>query len=210
MKLFMWLIHIFIRWPAEETSIELMCLWMETLSHEKLHLLIYFVLFLTTLRMCYPTIKDILGSCESLCLLLIFLIFLSSMWFTEWVTVHSFCPFPRGPKTEVKAMNSWHWSSRVVSFVVGSLCVVLRSSPVVWRSLWIVVGRCGSFRVLLTSVKPSGKTKTYIKELIPYFPVICSIPIPLSSILHFYGHVIFSGSHFWMKNVCIKLNSGPL
>ena len=162
MKLFMWLILIFIRWPAEETSIELMCLWMETLSHEKLHLLIYFVLFLTTLRMCYPTIKDILGSCESLCLPLIFLIFLSSMWFAEWVTVHSFCPFPRGPKTEVKAMNSWHWSSRVVSFVVGSLCVVLRSSPVVWRSLWvvlrsspvvwrslwIVVDRCGSLWVV--------------------------------------------------------------
>ena len=38
-------------------------------SHEKLHLFIYFVLFLTAIWMCYWTIKGILGSCESLCLL---------------------------------------------------------------------------------------------------------------------------------------------
>ena len=44
---------------------------------EKLHLPIYFVLFLTTLWMCYRTIKGILGSCESLCLLF-------SMLFNFW------------------------------------------------------------------------------------------------------------------------------
>ena len=43
-------------------------------------------------------------------------------------------------------MNTWYWSSWVVSFVVGSLWVVLRSSSVVGRSLWVVMDRCGSLR----------------------------------------------------------------
>ena len=94
--------------PKRHRSDLQMSLWMEILSREKLHLLIYFVLFLTTLRMCYRSIKGILGSCESLCLLFIML-----------------------------------FNFVLVSFVVGSLWVVLRSSSIIWRSLWVVVGRCG-------------------------------------------------------------------
>ena len=52
--------------PKRHWSDLQMSLWMEILSREKLHLLIYFVLFLRTLWMCYQTIKGILGSCESL------------------------------------------------------------------------------------------------------------------------------------------------
>ena len=67
---------------------------MEILSREKLHLLIYFVLFLT----------GILGSRESLCLSI----------------------FEKNSKVKFLIFFSW-----VVSFVVGSLWVVLRSSSVV-------------------------------------------------------------------------------
>lgn len=35
-----------------------------------------------------------------------------------------------------------------ISFVVGSLWVILRSSSVVWGSLWVVVSRCGSLWVV--------------------------------------------------------------
>ena len=109
MKLFMWLIHIFIRWPAEETSIGLTNVSLNGDSFSwKAALLIYFVLFLTTLRMCYRSMKGILGSCESLCLIFIML-----------------------------------FNFFFISFVVGSLWVVLRSSSVIWRSLWVVVGRLG-------------------------------------------------------------------
>ena len=59
--------------PKRHRSDLQMSLWMEILSREKLHLLIYFVLFLTTLRMCYRSMKGILGSCESLCLIFIML-----------------------------------------------------------------------------------------------------------------------------------------
>ena len=91
--------------PKRHRSDLQMSLWMEILSREKLHLLIYFVLFLTTLRMCCRSMKGILGSCESLCLIFIML-----------------------------------FNFFLVSFVVGSLWVVLRSSSVIWRSLWVVPG----------------------------------------------------------------------
>ena len=42
-----------------------------------------------------------------------------------------------GKNSKVKFLIFFSW---VVSFVVGSLWVVLRSSSVVWRSLWVVVG----------------------------------------------------------------------
>ena len=70
--------------PKRHRSYLQMCLWMEILSREKLHLLIYFVLFLTTLWMCYRTIKGILGSCESLCLLFSMLF---NFWWSLWVVV---------------------------------------------------------------------------------------------------------------------------
>ena len=71
-----------------------------------------------------------------------------------WVVVsryvcYSVCFSIFGKNSKVKFLIFFSW---VVSFVLGSLWVVLRSSPVVWRSLWIVVGRCGSFRVLVTTV----------------------------------------------------------
>ena len=61
-----------------------------------------------------------------------------------WVVVsryvcYSVC-FSIGKNSKVKFLIFFSW---VVSFVLGSLWVVLRSSSVVWRSLWIVVGRCG-------------------------------------------------------------------
>ena len=70
-----------------------------------------------------------------------------------WVVVsryvcYSVCFSIFGKNSKVKFLIFFSW---VVSFVVGSLWVVLRSSSVVWRSLWIVVGRCGSFRVLVTT-----------------------------------------------------------
>ena len=62
-----------------------------------------------------------------------------------WVVVshyvcYSVCFSIFGKNSKVKFLIFFSW---VVSFVVGSLWVVLRSSSVVWRSLWIVVGRCG-------------------------------------------------------------------
>ena len=92
---------------------------MEILSREKLHLLIYFVLFLTTLRMCYRSIKGILGSCESLCLLVIML------------------------------FNFLLWDR--CGIVVGRFEIVL-------GHLKIVVGRCGSFQDLVTTV-PSDENQ---------------------------------------------------
>ena len=83
---------------------------------------IYFVLFLTTLWMCYRTIKGMLGSCQSLCLLL-------SMLFNFW--------------KKVKFLIFFYW---VVSFVVGSLWDRCGSLWVVvdrCGSLWVVVGRSG-------------------------------------------------------------------
>ena len=52
--------------------------------------------------------------------------------------IENYVAFQRsGPKNEVKAMDTSYWSaSWVVSFVVGSLWIFL-------RSLWIVVGSCG-------------------------------------------------------------------
>ena len=117
--------------PKRHRSDLQMSLWMEILSREKLHLLIYFVLFLTTLRMCYRSIKGILGSCESLCLLVIMLF---NFFF------YFFC----------------------CGIVVGSLWVVLRSSSVIWRSLWVVVGRCGSFQDLVTTVPSDENQITWL------------------------------------------------
>ena len=62
-----------------------------------------------------------------------------------WVVVsryvcYSVCFSMFGKNSKVKFLIFFSW---VVSFVLGSLWVVLRSSSVVWRSLWIVVGRCG-------------------------------------------------------------------
>ena len=67
-----------------------------------------------------------------------------------WVVVsryvcYSVCFSIFGKNSKVKFLIFFSW---VVSFVLGSLWVVLRSSPVVWRSLWIVVGRCGSLWVV--------------------------------------------------------------
>ena len=81
-----------------------------------------------------------------------------------WVVVsryvcYSVCFSMFGKNSKVKFLIFFSW---VVSFVLGSLWVVLRSSSVVWRSLWIVMGRCGSlwvvvdrcgsFRVLVTTL----------------------------------------------------------
>ena len=68
-----------------------------------------------------------------------------------WVVVsryvcYSVCFSIFGKNSKVKFLI---FSSWVVSFVVGSLWVVLRSSSVVWRSWWIVVGRCGSLWVVV-------------------------------------------------------------
>ena len=79
--------------------------------------------------MCYRTIKGILGSCESLCLLFSML-------------------FNFGKNSKVKFLIFFSW---VVSFVVGRFEIVLgRLKIVVDRcgSLWIVVGRCGSLWVV--------------------------------------------------------------
>ena len=45
-------------------------------------------------------------------------------------------------------MNTWYWSSWVVSIVVRSLWVVLRSLWVVVGRFEIVVDRCGSLWVV--------------------------------------------------------------
>ena len=68
-----------------------------------------------------------------------------------WVVVsryvcYSVCFSMFGKNSKVKFLIFFSW---VVSFVVGSLWVVLRSSSVVWRSLWIVVGRCRSLWVVV-------------------------------------------------------------
>ena len=111
-----------------------MCLWMEILSREKLHLPIYFVLFLTTLWMCYRTIKGILGSCESLCLLFSMLSKIQKLscwyfflgWFLSlWDRCGSFWDRPRSFEDRC-----------------GSLWVVV-------GSLWVVVDRCGSLWVVV-------------------------------------------------------------
>ena len=88
-------------------------------SREKLHLLIYFVLVLTIPWMCYLTIKGILGSCESFCLL--------PEFFCFWEKVKFFIFF--------------YW---VVSFVVGSLWVVVGRCGIVVGRCGIAVDRCGS------------------------------------------------------------------
>ena len=112
--------------PKRHRSDLQMSLWMEILSREKLHLLIYFVLFLTTLWMCYRSIKGILGSCELLCLLFSMLSI-----------------FEKNSKVKFFIFFSW-----VFSFVVGSLW---GRFEIVLGRLKIVVGRCGSFRVLVTT-----------------------------------------------------------
>ena len=84
--------------PKRHRSDLQMSLWMEIPSREKLHLLIYFVLFFTTLRMCYRSIKGILGSCESLCLLVIMLFnffFISFVVGSLWDRCGSFWDRPR-------------------------------------------------------------------------------------------------------------------
>ena len=74
MKLFMWVILSFIRWPVGEIS-----MWRNEpvnwgcVSWKAAFFIFFcFVLFLTILRICYRTIKGILGGCESLCLLSFF------------------------------------------------------------------------------------------------------------------------------------------
>ena len=127
--------------PKRHRSDLQMSLWMEILSREKLHLLIYFVLFLTTLRMCYRSIKGILGSCESLCLLFIML-----------------------------------FNFFLVSFVVGSLWVVLRSSSIIWRSLWVVVGFCDYHK----HIPPNRVHIIQIPSAAPSFMGIWAIWNPLN------------------------------
>ena len=105
--------------PKRHRSYLQMCLWMEILSREKLHLLIYFVLFLTTLWMCYRTIKGILGSCESLCLLFSMLF---NFWWSLWIVVGSLWD---------RCGSLW-----IVVGRCGSLWIVVDRC----RSLWVVPG----------------------------------------------------------------------
>ena len=84
-----------------------------------------------------------------------------------WVVVsryvcYSVCFSMFGKNSKVKFLIFFSW---VVSFVLGSLWVVLRSSSVVWRSLWIVVGHCGSFRVLVTTYHLMYTCTVYVCKL---------------------------------------------
>ena len=117
------------RRPKRHRSDLQMCFWMEILSREKLHLLIYFVLFLTTLWMCYRTIKGILGSCESLCLLF-------TLLFNFWISS----------------------KNKFLNFFVGWFLLFWDRCGSFWDRPWsceivvdrcgIVVGRCGSLWVV--------------------------------------------------------------
>ena len=115
------------------------CLWMEILFREKLHVLIYFVLFLTTLWMCYWTIKGILGSCELLCLLF-------SMLFNFW--------------KKIQKLRFWFffWGG---FFCCELLWVVLRSLWILVNPCGILVDRCGSFWVLVTTRNSTATTEEW-------------------------------------------------
>ena len=81
--------------------------------------------------MCYLTIKGILGSCESLCLL--------PEFFCFWEKVKFFIFF-----------IGWFlllWDH--CGIVVGSLWVVVGRCGIIVGSLWIVVGRCGPFWIVV-------------------------------------------------------------
>ena len=101
------------------------CLWMEILFREKLHVLIYFVLFLTTLWMCYWTIKGILGSCELLCLLF-------SMLFNFW--------------KKIQKLRFWYFFLGwflLLWVVVSRFEIIMDPCESLWDpcgSLWVVLG----------------------------------------------------------------------
>ena len=124
-------ISLFDGWPKRHRSDLQKCLWMEILFREKLHVLIYFVLFLTTLWMCYWTIKGILGSCELLCLLF-------SMLFNFW--------------KKIQKLRFWYFFLGwfLLLWVVVSCCESFWDH---YGSLWILVGSlwdpCGSLWVVL-------------------------------------------------------------
>ena len=135
MKLFMW--HIFIRWPAEETSIGLTNVSLNGDSFSWKAAFAHLVCpVLTTLWMCYRTIKGILSSCESLCLLF-------SMLFNFW--------------KKIQNLSFWY-------FFLGwfLLCgIVVGHFEIVLGRLWIVVVRCGSFRVLVTMRNSTATTEEW-------------------------------------------------
>ena len=112
----------------------------------KLHLLIYFVLFLTTVWMCYRTIKGTLGSCESLRFLPEKLSFWYCFYWAAYFVVGSLW---------VVLGSLWDRCGIVVGslwdrcgIVVGSLWDRCGSLWIVVGSLWVVVDRCGSLWVV--------------------------------------------------------------
>ena len=134
--------------PKRHRSDLQMSLWMEILSREKLHLLIYFVLFLTTLRMCYRSIKGILGSCESLCLL--FIMLFNFFWFLLlWDRCGSFWDRPRsfedrcGSFRDLVTTTSIYLQIVCISSrfrVLHLLSWEFEQSEIPWRYTFILVG----------------------------------------------------------------------
>ena len=141
MKLFMCLIHIFIRWPAEETSIGLTnvslngdsffvkscicpfilsCFWQPYECVTGLSKVFWVVV---SHYVCYSVCFSILEKIQKLSFWYFFL-----GWFLSlWDRCGSFWDRPRSFEDRC-----------------GSLWVVV-------GSLWVVVDRCGSFRVLVTT-----------------------------------------------------------
>ena len=91
--------------------------------------------------MCYRTIKGILGSCESLCLLF-------SMLFNFWKKFKSYV-------FDIFFLDGFFRCGTVVGrfeIVLGRLKIVVDRCGSLWDrcgSLWIVVDRCGSLWIVV-------------------------------------------------------------